>query len=137
MSTDNKMVRIDLDKYRWKNRLVLIFARSSEESSYLKQKSEFERKTEELNDRNIIVIELLEEGGSKIAAVPLDHEQQSLLRRKYDVPVDDFEFILIGKDGTVKLRTKKPVLSRELFGLIDSMPMRKEEMRRKANRSLN
>ena len=137
MSTDNKMVRINLDKYRWKNRLVLIFARSSEESSYLKQKSEFERKTEEINDRNIIVIELLREGGSKIAAVSLNHEQQSFLRRKFDVPVNDFEFILIGKDGTVKLRTKKPVLSRELFGLIDSMPIRKEEMRRKANRSLN
>jgi hypothetical protein len=51
--------------------------------------------------------------------------------------IDDFVFILIGKDGTVKLRAKQPVLSDALFGLIDSMSMRKDEMRRKASQSQN
>ena len=134
MSTDNEMKQIDLDKYRWKNRLVLIFARSSEGSSYLKQKSEFQGKADELEDRNIIVIELFEAGGSKMAEVSLPDEQQSLLRKRFEA-VEDFVFILIGKDGTVKLRARQPVLSDDLFELIDSMPMRKEEMKRKANQS--
>ena len=53
------------------------------------------------------------------------------------VPVDDFVFILIGKDSTVKLRAKQAVASDEFFDLIDSMQMRQEEMRRKANRYVN
>lgn len=136
MSENSKLNQIDLDIYRWKNRPVLIFASSSEDSSYLKQRSEFEGKADELEDRNIVVIELLKAGKSKMAEVPLTDEQQSLLRKQFEV-FNDFVFILIGKDGTVKLRTEQPVQSDDLFGLIDSMPMRKEEMSRKANKSRN
>jgi hypothetical protein len=42
----------------------------------------------------------------------------------------DFEAILIGIDGTVKLRRKRAIEIEELFELIDSMPMRKEEIQR-------
>ena len=136
VSKNSELNHVDLDEYRWENRLVLIFASSSKDSSYLKQKGEFEGKSDELEDRNIILIELLEAGISALAKVPLTDEQQSYLRKKFGV-VDDFIFILIGKDGTVKLRAKEPVLSDDLFGLIDNMPMRKEEMRRKASKSQN
>lgn len=40
-----------------------------------------------------------------------------------------FTLVLMGKDGTEKLRSDKPVTTRELFELIDSMPMRQAEMR--------
>lgn len=136
MSKNSELNQVGLDEYRWKNRLVLIFAPSGKDSSYLKQKSEFEGKSYELEDRNIILIELLEAGRSMLAEVPLNNEQQSFLRKKFEI-IDDFVFILIGKDGTVKLRAKEPVLSDDLFGLIDSMPMRKEEMRRKASQPQN
>lgn len=42
---------------------------------------------------------------------------------------DDFEVILIGLDGTIKLRGNKLVSTNELFKLIDSMPMRQREMK--------
>lgn len=42
----------------------------------------------------------------------------------------DFEAILIGIDGTVKLRRKRAIAIDELFDLVDSMPMRKEELQR-------
>jgi hypothetical protein len=64
---------------------------------------------------------------------PLTNKQQSFLRGEFKVPVGDFAFILIGKDGTVKLRSNQTVLSGDLFALIDSMPMRREEMGRKAS----
>ena len=136
MLKNSELKQVDLDKYRWKNRLVLIFAPSKEDSFYLEQKSEFEGKSDEFEDRDIIMIELLKTGISTVAEVPLTYNQQSLLRKKFHV-VDDFVFILIGKDGTVKLRAKQPVLCDEIFSLIDSMPMRKEEMRRKASQSRN
>lgn len=68
--------------------------------------------------------------------VLLTNEQQSFSRKQFEVS-DDFVLILIGKDGTDKLRTEQSVLADCLFGLIDRMPMRKEEMRRKANQSQN
>ncbi|MFX0197617.1 MAG: DUF4174 domain-containing protein [Candidatus Hodarchaeota archaeon] len=136
MSENSNLSRINLDKYRWKNRLILIFATSSKDNSYLKQKSEFEGKADELKDRDIVVIELLKGGKSMMVDMPLTNEQQSFLRKQFEVS-DDFVLILIGKDGTVKLRTERSVLADDLFGLIDSMPMRKDEMRRKASQSQN
>ncbi len=41
-----------------------------------------------------------------------------------------FEVLLVGKDGGVKLRRDKPVAASEIIALIDTMPMRRNEMRR-------
>ena len=41
-----------------------------------------------------------------------------------------FEVLLVGKDGGVKLRRGRPVAVSELTALIDTMPMRRDEMRR-------
>ena len=43
-----------------------------------------------------------------------------------------FRITLIGKDGGRKLSRSKPVAVQELFGLIDSMPMRQAEMARES-----
>jgi len=45
-------------------------------------------------------------------------------------PAKPFTFILIGKDGGEKYRSEKLVPIRELFGLIDAMPMRRSEVKR-------
>jgi hypothetical protein len=42
-----------------------------------------------------------------------------------------FQVLLLGKDGGVKLRRDKPVAASEIIALIDTMPMRQEEMRRR------
>lgn len=39
-----------------------------------------------------------------------------------------FLFILIGKDGSEKIISETPVSLQQLFGLIDSMPMRRYEI---------
>ncbi len=41
-----------------------------------------------------------------------------------------FEVLLVGKDGGVKLRRETPVTLAEITALIDTMPMRRSEMRR-------
>jgi len=125
---------VGLDQYRWKNRIVLIFTPSSVDASYLKQKKELAGKAHELGDRDIIIFELLESGKSTIDKLPLTDEQQSYLRKEFEVPDDDFTFFLIGKDGTAKLRSNETVSMDNLFTLIDSMPMRREEMRRKSSK---
>ena len=44
-------------------------------------------------------------------------------------PSSRFTVVLVGKDGTAKLREKRAVSSDDLFALIDAMPMRQREMR--------
>ncbi len=41
-----------------------------------------------------------------------------------------FEVLLVGKDGEVKLRRAEPVAASEITALVDTMPMRQNEMRR-------
>ncbi|MFX0197968.1 MAG: DUF4174 domain-containing protein [Candidatus Hodarchaeota archaeon] len=129
---DQESTSLDLDTFQWKNRLVFIFAPSSTDHSYLNQKDGFEGKEDELNDRDIIVFELIETGPSMMGNKLLTNEQQSYLRHKFGIPAADYGFILLGKDGTVKLRAKEVVASSDLFDLIDRMPMRQEEIKRKA-----
>jgi hypothetical protein len=59
----------------------------------------------------------------------LGQERAKKIRSRFQISREGFEILLIGKDGTVKLRSDKPVSSEDLFALIDSMPMRKREMR--------
>lgn len=67
----------------------------------------------------------LEERGIQIFVNP---ESQSMKKLRNET---GFEIILIGKDGGVKKRKTSLMQTDELFGIIDSMPMRQSEMRRK------
>lgn len=61
-------------------------------------------------------------------------EKNSSEWKKWGVDSDNsFTFILVGRDGGKKLRSSKVVSAEKLFGLIDAMPMRKDEMRRNEN----
>lgn len=52
--------------------------------------------------------------------------------QRYKVhPADAFVLVLVGKDGGEKYRTSQPVPAATLFDIIDAMPMRQQEMRRK------
>ena len=54
------------------------------------------------------------------------------LYKKHNVePSDTFTLILLGKDRGEKYRSTKLTAAQELFDLIDAMPMRQSEMRRK------
>jgi len=52
--------------------------------------------------------------------------------KKYNVNPKEFTVLLIGKDGSTKYRDNRPIEIKDLFALIDSMPMRKNEMKRKS-----
>jgi hypothetical protein len=121
----------DLDGYQWKNRIILVFAPSSDSDAYKRQMQEFEGQEDGILDRDLIILELFEDGESRWGDTSLSERVASRMRRQLDVGAGEFVLILIGKDGTVKLRSNNPVDTSKLFGLIDTMPMRQEEMRRK------
>lgn len=121
-----------LDPHLWKDRVILLFTASRQDAFYQKQTHILTEKTEEVTERALKIYTILPGGGTRpggggFSAGPARH-----LYSTYGVtPGKGFTFVLIGKDGTEKLRKEEPVTARELFALIDSMPMRRAEMRRK------
>jgi len=122
---------IDLNAYQWKNRLLLLFAPSEKDPSYLSIIREIERQTRELLDRDLLIVHVLEKGESRLGKEPLNPGQVLFLKRHFSIPQGQFVIILVGKDGGEKLRQDRPVELKEVFRIIDAMPMRRQEMEKK------
>ena len=125
------MLSQSLSEYQWENRLIIVFTESDTSEEFQNQIEILDEDQNGLKDRKLKVLH----------AVPGKHQtvlpnksgwQDSNLYEKKESKTD-FEVILIGLDGGVKLRQTKPVETKQLFGLIDSMPMRQAEMRRNKN----
>ena len=124
----------DLDAYQWKNRIILIFAPSSDSDACKRQMREFEGQEDGMLDRDLIIFQVFKRGGSHSGNASISEQQANQLRHHFRVKEGKFIIILIGKDGGVKLRRQGPVEVSEIFNIIDAMPMRQEEMRRKGER---
>ena len=116
------------EEYLWQNRLVLVFAPRADDGRLLRQRAILAEAADGLSDRDIVNWELV-----YLDSVTVDGHQKAHLSTnpfydEYNVGLKDFVFILIGKDGEVKLRKEEPVSAEELFATIDAMPMRQREM---------
>lgn len=100
----------NLDNLQWKNRVLLIFARASNDPQLESQTTLIEKNSAAFEDRDLIVF----------TVPPSDP-----LRKHFHVPDHAFEIILIGKDGTEKHRYSSVASPEDIFKLIDSMPMRR------------
>lgn len=109
-------IPIDLDAYRWKNRLLVVFAPNSDDLRLARQDALLRREGPAMRERDLLKIVVLTD--------------DALLRRRYRVAPRAFTALLIGKDGTLKERWNAPVTPRQVYALIDAMPMRRDEMRR-------
>jgi hypothetical protein len=61
------------------------------------------------------------------------HDFKTAEALKFNIPSTKFTVLLIGKDGSEKYRANRPIEIKRLFALIDSMPMRKAEMKNKVD----
>ena len=121
-----------LGQYRWENRIILIFGSASKEAQVQEQLQLVGEHTKELEDRNLLVFYFVDNLGQQLKGKKQWSAKQVLeLRKRYDIPKDTFEVLLIGKDGGVKRRSSNLLEPKDFFDLIDSMPMRQMEMRRK------
>lgn len=103
-----------LADYKWENRIILIFGENQNKQLLTKQKEVFDAEKKGLEERDLKVF--------------VNPETKEMKRLRNET---GFEVILIGKDGSVKKRKTELMTTEELFAIIDSMPMRQSEMRRK------
>jgi hypothetical protein len=124
-------VDLELDELRWKNRILLLFSPSESDPTYRSQKQELASRFQEGIERDLLILEILEHGESRAGERVLSEKAVEAIRRRFGVRSGLFHLFLIGKDGTVKLRSDKPVAAQDIFGLIDSLPMRRQEIESK------
>lgn len=114
----------------WQNRPLLIFAANAGDPELARQRAIVARHRTGLQERDMVVFEIVgDQVRAVIGAAPA--ASAAAFRRYYRVGTTEFRAILVGKDGGSKLRQSTPVDSDRLFRLIDSMPMRRDEMRRR------
>ena len=125
----------DMARFRWQNRPLLVFA-PGEADQLARQRTLLNDATAGLIDRDMVVIEVLGPDSGHVLN-PVDGSRERLtaddvkqLRLAYNVTLDRFAVVLVGKDGTEKRRETDVVDPAAVFEQIDAMPMRKDEMRK-------
>ena len=111
-ATPGTVLRQDdpLAAYRWKARVLLVFAPRADAPALAEQRRFLEKEKTGLRERDLVVLELT------------DGAKAETLRRQFNIRPENFTAILIGKDGGEKLRKSAPVSPKEIFDLIDAMP---------------
>lgn len=106
-----------LKEHLWKNRVIITFSSSVEEPELLALQKQIDEKTCAFTDRNFVHIDLLQ-----------GTEEFDEMSQHFAVSNTGFQLLLLGKDGGVKLRSSTALLE-DIFSLIDTMPMRRREMK--------
>jgi hypothetical protein len=128
-------IDVNLADYRWKHRLLLVFAPSRDAEAFQDQRERFAGTGAAFRERDLLLITVPPEGTGILgpspdtAATPTTEATTTRLRERFGVAPGDFAVILVGKDGTEKRRDRAPVDPQVIFDAIDAMPMRQREMR--------
>jgi hypothetical protein len=98
------------------HRHILLFAPDSTNPMIQKQYTQLMHDKAGLNERDLILTKYYYSNAKHVF-------------KKYGISTIGFTFLLIGKDGFPKYRTKEPISSEKLYSLIDAMPMRRDEIK--------
>lgn len=121
----------DVNDYQWKNRLLITFSNTPAEDPAKSLIAAIKLDKEAFLDRNMVLITIYDSSVSKADTLLLNPDAISTLRSQYEMPHGTTGVVLVGKDGGVKLKKTAPTRLEEIYSLIDTMPMRRQEMRTK------
>ena len=103
-----------LAQYLWEARPVIVFADSDRDPRFQRQVAALSARPDDMAERDVIIL------------LDTDPSAESALRKRFRPR--DFQILLIGKDGQIKLRRPHPITAEDLNRQIDRMPMRRREM---------
>lgn len=115
--------------HRWTHRLLYVFAPSDDHPNLIAQRQSATDFLDGFRDRDLLFVSVFEHGESRDDGRAMEEASAQALRETYGIEPGAFAVVLVGKDGTAKRRSDKPVDIEALFEQIDGMPMRQREMR--------
>ncbi len=126
-----------ITKYKWEKRVLIVSAGSPTSVGYKRQEQLLSRGKKGMKERDLIIYKMYKDHWIGPDGTPLNDEEAIAIKRAYNLSADIFSVVLVGKDGSVKMRKDDLVSTREIFALIDSMPMRKQEMKKEKDNDYN
>ena len=111
-------------------RPVLLFAKSRSDARLDQQVDRLRDYRSLLKERDMVVLRITgnHEVQPAIGYLPIPAGSARVLRQRFEPDSKGLTVVLVGKDGTEKGRWQNVVNPQVLFDLIDSMPMRQQEM---------
>jgi hypothetical protein len=124
----NTIYAQNLKSHQWKNRLLLVITDDINNEIYKNQITELERHVNGLKERKLVVYHIKKES-FKIGLIENSGWQESIsLYKTYNKTTTSFKILLIGLDGGTKLEQNNLLHCKDLFSVIDVMPIRKTEI---------
>lgn len=110
-----------LREFRNRCRVLALFEGSLDERPAV-QEDLLRQENEALLKRDITVLRIAGGGVFQLFEEPYDLDADDI-RRDLDGPsAEEFEVVLVGRDGAVKLRSREPLSCARLFAMIDGLP---------------
>ena len=109
-------------------RPLLVFSPDAADMRLRHQQALLESSAAAMADRHVLYLPVLERAGKSASPLTLSAGEQSAARKRLRIAPGAFRVVLLGKDGEVKLSSASPVSMDALSSLIDSMPMRRNEV---------
>jgi len=109
-----------LSSMRWKKRVLVVSALKPDNPSLIRQRQIFTDAHQAMDERDVVLVEAI---GSTNTAQEI--------RKKLSIAPGEFWALLVGKDGHIALSSQTELSASYLSRVIDAMPMRKDEMRKR------
>ena len=124
----------DVAAHRWQDRVVLLLTDDLQSPDIKEQLAVFRESPDGMRERKLVIYSISPAAWNKglSPAVETRSTVPSKIYQRFHSGAKPFQLILIGLDGGVKWRVNEVVSCEDLFALIDGMPMRRAEMRRKS-----
>jgi hypothetical protein len=108
-----------LENLAGKRRVIVVYCPKGSDTEFKQQKKWLNEVGKDILERDLTIIDCIE---ANLTAADALH-----LKERFNYTPNRFCLWLIGKDGEIKHISGKPVKPEQLFGLIDSMPLRRME----------
>lgn len=118
-----------LSEHQWQDRVILVFSPDLTRNFYQQQMKLLKSDPLGLVDRDLVLYQIFENYAETPSAEQLLPNQILEFWNTYNPGKQPFLVVLIGKDGTEKLRSQRPISLEKLYSTIDAMPMRRREVR--------
>lgn len=118
-----------LCSYQWKNRILIIFSQEQDKEFYHQQLQELLAHEKSLYERDLVIFHVFSDRVLLPDQSYVGQAEANSLRLHFIIPEKETVVLLLGKDGTEKLRSRDMLTAKRLMLTIDAMPTRQQEIR--------
>ena len=102
--------------------LLIIFSPSGDHPDYIAFKHELARRGMDVVEHDILVMEALEEGRSRVGHTELDPPSAESLRRKFGARDGEFKVVLADREGRVVFESLRAEPLDDILAIIHHVP---------------